>query len=74
MDSLVLSNTINTGRENVDSLVLSNTINTGRGNVDSLVLSNTINPSDPDFPTTIGTIIESINVYFYSVRSVGKKP
>ena len=32
------------------------------------------NPSDPDFPTTIGTIIESINVYFYSVRSVGKNP
>ena len=33
-----------------------------------------VNPSDPDFPTTIGTIIESINVYFYSVRSVGKNP
>ena len=42
MDSLVLSNSINTGRGDVDSLVLSNTINTGRGNVDSLVLSNTI--------------------------------
>ena len=45
MDSLVLSNSINTGRGNVDSLVLSNTINTGSGNVDSLVLSNTINTS-----------------------------
>ena len=30
MDSLVLSNSINTGRGNVDSLVLSNTINTSR--------------------------------------------
>ena len=36
--------------------------------------SGLFNPSDPDFPTTIGTIIESINVYFYSVRSVGKNP